>query len=143
MTGKIAQWIILLQKFDLKIIHCANTKHENVNFLSRMKKEVEFVSKDNDFPEAMLMSIDIDNEPEKYKDIIRYLKGMNFPEDATKQIRTIIAYKSRSYTLIGQLLYFCERNSIFYHAVRKTVIPKLLRELHKIFKGDIVRDKLQ
>jgi hypothetical protein len=72
-TGRIAQWIILLQEFDLKIVHRAGTKHRNVNFLLRMKNEVRIVSEDDDFLNVMLMSIDIEDEPEEYKNIIRYL----------------------------------------------------------------------
>ena len=85
-TGKIAQWIILLQEFDLRIVHRTGMKHENVDFLSRMEKEEWVVSEDNDFPNAKLMTIDIDNEPTEYKYIIWYLKGMNFPNGATKQM---------------------------------------------------------
>jgi hypothetical protein len=63
-----------------------------------MAKEVGVVSEYDDFSDAMLMSVDIEDEPEEYKDIIRYLKSMNFSEGATKQIRTIIAHKNQSYT---------------------------------------------
>ena len=93
------------------------------------------VSKYDDFSDAKLMSIDIDNKPAEYKDIIRYLEGMNFPEGATKQIRTRIAHKSRSYTLIGQLLYFCGRDGVLCHAVGKTDVPNLLRKFHEGFCG--------
>jgi hypothetical protein len=93
-TGRIVLWIILLQKFDLEIVHRAGTKHGNFDFLSRMEKEVEVMSEDDDFPDAMLMSINIEDEPEEYKDIIQYLQSMNFPEGVTKQIRTRIAHKS-------------------------------------------------
>jgi hypothetical protein len=61
---------------------------------------------------------------------------MNFPDGATKQIRTRIAHYSRSYTLIGQLFYLCGRNGIFRCAVGKTVVPKLLREFHEGFCGE-------
>lgn len=98
---RIARWIILLQKIVLEIIHRADIKHRNVEFLSRMEMEVEVISEDNDFPDTKLISIDIDKGPAEYKDIKRYLKALNFPDGATKQIRTKIAYKNRSYTLIG------------------------------------------
>ena len=82
--GKIVQWIILRQEFNLEIVHSAGTKHDNVDFLSRMEKEVGVVSENDDFFYAMLLSVDIEYEPEEYKDIIQYLKGMNFPVGATK-----------------------------------------------------------
>ena len=119
----------------MEIVYRAGTKHENADFLSRMKKEVGVVSEYDDFPDAKLMSIDIDNEPAEYKDVIRYLEGMNFPEGATKQIRTRIAHKSRSYTLIGQLLYLCGRDGVLRRAVGKSDVPNLLREFHEDFCG--------
>ena len=42
------------------------------------------VSEDDDYPDAILMLVDIKNKPEQYKYIIRYLKGMNFSNDAIK-----------------------------------------------------------
>ena len=117
----------------MEIVHRAGTKHGNVEFLSRMEKEVGVVSKDDDFLDAKLMSIDIDKEPAEYKDIIRYLEGMNFPEGATKQVRTRIAHKSRSYSLIGQFLYFCGRDGVLRRAVGKADVPNLLREFHDGF----------
>lgn len=58
-TGRIARWIILLQEFDLEILYHAVAKHDNVEFLSRMERKVGFVSEDDDFLDATLMSIDI------------------------------------------------------------------------------------
>ena len=49
-----------------------------------MEKKVGVLSEDDDFPDAKLMSIDIDNEPAEYKYIIRYLEGRNFLNGATK-----------------------------------------------------------
>ena len=41
----------------------------------------------------MLVSVDIGNEPKKYKNIIWYVKYIN---NAIKQIKTRFAHKSRS-----------------------------------------------
>ena len=72
VTGRIARWIFLLHKFYLKIVHRSGTKHENIHFLSRIEKEVGVISKDDDFFNAKLMSIDSDDEPAEYKNNIRY-----------------------------------------------------------------------
>ena len=52
------------------------------NFASRIwfddctsRKDEWVVSEDNDFPNAKLMSIDIDNEPAEFKYVIWYLEG--------------------------------------------------------------------
>ena len=126
----------LLQKFNLEAVHRAGLKHGNIDFLSRMEKKVGVVFEDDDFPDVMLISVDIEDKLKEYKDIIRYVKGMNFPEGATKQIKTRIAHKSRYDTLIGQLLYFCGRDGILRRGVGKTFVPILLREFHERFCGE-------
>lgn len=47
-----------------------DTKYENVNFILCIEKNVEVITKDVNFSDTMLMSKDIDNELEEYKDII-------------------------------------------------------------------------
>ena len=101
------------------------------------------MSEDNDCSDAMLMSVDIKDGPEEYKDIIRYLKGMDFPKGATKQIRTKIAHKSRSYTLIVQLLYFCGRDGILRRTVGKIDLPNCYKSFMKVFVENILRNELQ
>ena len=76
--------------------------------------------------DAILMLVGIDNQLVVYEDIIRYLEGMNFPDGVTKKIRMRIAYKNRSYTLIGQLFSFCGRDGNLCRAVGKAVVSKLL-----------------
>ena len=133
----------MLQEFDLDTVHRVGTKHENVDFLSRMEKEVGVIFKDNDFFDTILISVDIQNELEEYKDIILYYKYMNFSEGATKQIRTRVAHKSQFYTLMGQMFYFCGRDDILCHAVEKMLSQNCYKNYMKVFMRDILRDELQ
>lgn len=71
------------------------------------------ISEVDDFLDAKLMSIDIDNEPAEYKNIIWYLENMNFSDYTMKQIMTSIAHKNHSYTLIGELLIFAGEIDFF------------------------------
>lgn len=82
------------------------------------------------------MSIDIDNKPAVYNDIIWYLESMNIPDGATQQIRTRITHNSHSYTLIGRLFYFCGKDDIFRCVVKKAVVSNLLREFYEGFCGE-------
>lgn len=59
--------INLIQKIDLEIVHRADTKHKNVNFF---QKEVDVVYEDDNFFDAMLISINIENQLEEFNDII-------------------------------------------------------------------------
>jgi hypothetical protein len=47
------------------------------------------------------MSINAEEAPEEYWEIIQYLDGMRFPDGATKALQTKIAHKSRNYSMIG------------------------------------------
>lgn len=63
----IARSIILLQEFDLEIVHRAGTKHENVDFFLQMEKKVEVVSEDDEFfLVQILMMMDIENKFKNY-----------------------------------------------------------------------------
>ena len=57
------------------------------------------VFKYDNFFNIILMLVDIVHELEEYKDIIGDLKGMNFSDGVTKQIKIRIAHKNYSYIL--------------------------------------------
>jgi hypothetical protein len=58
------------------------------------------------------MSINVEETPKEYREIIQYLDGMRFPNGATKAVRTRIAHKSRNYPMIGNQLYFQGRDGV-------------------------------
>jgi len=83
-----------MEEFDIDIVHCPGRRHGNVDGLIRAYERVGDVSKDDDFPDAAIMSINAKEAPKEYREIIQYLDGMRFPNGATKAIRTRIAHKS-------------------------------------------------
>jgi len=52
------------------------------------------VLEDNDFPNATIMSTNVEKLLEKYRKIIQYLNGMRFPLRTTKAMRTQITHKN-------------------------------------------------
>lgn len=54
------------------------------------------------------MLIDVDNQPEEYKDYYPISQRYEFFILCKQTSKTQVAHKSRSYTLIGQLLYFLQ-----------------------------------
>jgi hypothetical protein len=52
------------------------------------------VSKDNDFPNATIMTTNVEKLLEKYRKIIQYLNGMRFPLGTTKAMKTRITHKN-------------------------------------------------
>jgi hypothetical protein len=105
-NGRLAQWLLLMEEFDVDIVHRPGRRHGNVDGLIRAYKEVGDVLEDDDFPDATIMSINAKEAPKEYREIIQYLDGMRFLDEATKVVRTRIAYKSQNYSMIGNQLYF-------------------------------------
>jgi hypothetical protein len=99
-SGRLTRWLLLMEEFDIDIVHRPGRRHGNVDGLTRAYEGVGDVS------DAVIMSINAEEAPEEYREIIQYLDGMRFPDGATKAIRTRIAHKSRNYSMIGNQLYF-------------------------------------
>ncbi len=80
------RWMLLMEEFDIDIVHCPKRRHVNVDVLIRAYKGMGDVSKDDDFPDVAIMTNNEDEAPEEYQKIIQYLDGMRFPIGATKAI---------------------------------------------------------
>ncbi len=93
------------------------------------------VSEDDDFLDAAIMSINAEEAPKEYREIILYLDGMRFPDGATKAVRTIIAPKSRNYLMISNQLYFQGRDGVLQRTIGKRDTSHLLYEFHDGFCG--------
>ncbi len=77
-----------MEEFDLEIIHHSRRHYANVDGLTRAYEGVGEVSKDDDFPDASIMTINAKTVFEEYWEIIQYLDGMKFPNGTTKAMRT-------------------------------------------------------
>jgi hypothetical protein len=108
----LARWLLLMEEFDIDIVHRPGRRHGNVDDLTRADEGVGDVSEDDNFPDATIMTINANEAPEEYQEIIQYLDGMRFPLRATKAIRTRITHKSRNYSMIGNQLYFQGRDGV-------------------------------
>jgi hypothetical protein len=60
---------------------------------------------------------------------------MRFSIGATKVVRTRIAHKSHSYSMIGNQLYFQGRDGVLRGAIGKRDTSRLLYEFHDGFCG--------
>jgi hypothetical protein len=57
LSGRFVRWLLLMEEFDIDIVHHPRRRHGNVDGLMRAYKGVGDVSKDDDFPNAALMTI--------------------------------------------------------------------------------------
>jgi hypothetical protein len=124
-----------MEEFDINIVHRPGRWHGNVNGLTTAYKGMGDVSKDDDFSDVAIMSINAEEAPEEYREIIQYLNGMRFPDGTTKAIRTRIAHKSRNYSMIGNQLYFQGRHGVLRRTIGKHDTSRLLYEFHDGFCG--------
>jgi hypothetical protein len=85
-SGRLARWLLLMEEFDIDIIHRLGRRHGNVDGLTRAYEGVGDVSEDDDFLDASIMTINAEEAPEEYREIVQYLDGMRFPDGATKAI---------------------------------------------------------
>jgi hypothetical protein len=134
-NGQLARWLLLMEEFDIDIVHRPGRRHGNVNGLTRAYEGVGDVLEDDDFPNAAIMSINAEEAPKKYQKIIQYLDGMRFPNGVTKAVRTKIAHKSQNYSMIGNQLYFQGKVGVLRRAIGKRDTSRLLNEFHDGFCG--------
>jgi hypothetical protein len=134
-SGRIARWLLLMEEFDIDIIHRPGRRHGNVDGLTRAYEGMGDVSGDDDFPNAAIMSINAEEAPEEYREIILYLDGMRFPNGATKAGKTKITHKSRNYSMIGNQLSFQGRDGVLRQTIGKRDTSHLLYEFHDGFCG--------
>jgi hypothetical protein len=55
-----------MEEFDIDIIHHLGRRHGNVNDIARAYEGVGDVSKDDDFPHVVIMTINAEETFEKY-----------------------------------------------------------------------------
>ncbi len=51
-SGRLARWLLLMEEFDIDIVHRPGRRHGNVDGLTRTYEGVRDVSEDNDFLDA-------------------------------------------------------------------------------------------
>jgi hypothetical protein len=71
------------------------------------------------------------NEDFGYEEIVRFLKELELPIEATAAQRREIRRRSKPYTLIGETLYRVDSNGILQRAVDKEEAKLILEQCHK------------
>jgi len=138
-SGRLVRWLLLMEEFDfdIDIVHRPRRRHGNVDGLTRAYEGVDDVLEDDNFLNVAIMSINAEEAPEEYREIIQYLDGMRFPDEATKVVRTRIAHKSRNYSMIGNQFYFQGRDGVLRRTIRKRDTSRLLYEFHDVTHSQV------
>ncbi len=53
-SGRLARWLLLMEEFDIDIVHHPKRQHGNVDGLTRTYEGMGDVSKDDDFSDAAI-----------------------------------------------------------------------------------------
>lgn len=64
LQGRLARWVLLLQEFDFKVIHCPRNQHLVAHYLSRLdsgEPAAAAVGVGDDFPDASLFGVQQDS----------------------------------------------------------------------------------
>ncbi len=80
----LAKWLLLMEEFDFGIVHCPERQHGYVDDLTRAYEGMGDVLKDDDFLDAIIMTINVKKTLKEYQEIIQCLDGMRFSIRATK-----------------------------------------------------------
>jgi hypothetical protein len=68
-SGRLARWLLLMEEFDIDIIHRPRRRHGNVDGFIKTYERVGDVSED-DFSDVAIMAINAKVAPKEYQEII-------------------------------------------------------------------------
>jgi gamma-glutamyltranspeptidase len=69
-SGQLAKWLLLMEEFDLDVIHHPKRWHGNVDGLTRAYEGLGDVLEDDDFLDITIMTINVKKVLEEYQKII-------------------------------------------------------------------------
>ena len=129
LEGKYSKWIVILQEFDLEF-----KKYKS-------NKSLVFDELMCDFPNTdtkTMVEIPIANESlflismldPWYGDIIIYLQTKTFHPDISRSDRQRIWYQSQQYNIVGDTIYCCGANSIFWQGITHEEAENVLNDYH-------------
>jgi hypothetical protein len=92
LTGKLAQWALLLQEYELDIVQRPGAQHAVADYLSRLESGEAPVGVADDFPDAGLMTVTPEAEPKDdsdkwYTNIVYFLSHDVPPVELSKAER--------------------------------------------------------
>jgi hypothetical protein len=92
LTGKLAQWTLLLQKYEFDIVHRPGIQHMVADYLSRLESGEAPIGVTDDFPDAAVLAVTPEEGPnngpdEWLMDMVYFLSHGLPPEKCSKAER--------------------------------------------------------
>jgi hypothetical protein len=146
LTGKLARWTLLLQEYELDIVHRPGAQHAVADYLLWLESGEAPAGVADDFHDAGVMTVTLEtgprDDPEKWlTDIIYYLSHGVPPEELSKAERKRLQVRSRAFSLMNDNLYHKSSDGVWRRMVRKDEQEDVLREFHSgVAGGHYARD---
>jgi hypothetical protein len=133
LGGRICRWLLLFQEFDFEVIVKPQKLNVGPDHLSRITNGQEPTNLEDNFPDAHLFSVHVDDE--YFTDVIEFLSTVVAPKEfsiAQKKNMVVIVV---DYQLIAHHLYKLGTYNILRRCVLEHERPMVLAESHEGIAG--------
>jgi hypothetical protein len=152
LTGKLAQWTLLLQEYEFDIVHRLGAQHAVADYLSRLESGEAPAGVADDFPDAGVMMLSPEkgpkDDPDKWLTDMVYFLSHGIPtEELTKAERKQLGVRSRAFSLLNDNLYHKSADGVWRRVVRLDEQEEVLRECRSgvaggHYTGDVTARKV-
>ncbi|CAM6124052.1 unnamed protein product [Calypogeia fissa] len=103
LTGRIAQWMLLLQEFNYEVVVRPGKGHTNADFFSKIDGETDTSDVDDTFPDEDVFSIRVGAET-SYLEMIKFLTTARLAAEMNAEKGAVFLRKAAPYVLIKGVL---------------------------------------
>eukprot|EP00253_Pinus_taeda_P013700 PITA_13700 len=125
---KRANWVTALQEYDLEIRPAKIVRGQG--FCRILAGASNIPESSNTGPTEEINQISVTNSESQYADLIFYLKIGYAPPNLSYKSKRAIRLKAKSFTIIDDVLFKKNYDSILLRCLEKTEAQKVLQELH-------------
>jgi len=128
LSGRLACWILLLEKFDYTVEYKPGCMHKQANHLFRISKDLGSLPLKDDLPYASLFAINV--VPTWYNHIAEFLSTQQMPLVLSKIEHRKICVNIRHFALIYGHLYRRSADGILRQCVTYQKVLSILEACH-------------
>lgn len=128
LSGRIARWVLLLQKFNFIISVRPEKSYANANHLSRLSNILDKELILDALPDGELFAVDVISL--EYSKLIQYLTFQTFPSNFNEKMKRRLIWKSTPCTMIGETLYKEGQDGILRPCIYEDEVRTILDGCH-------------
>jgi len=128
-NGRVTQWLLLLQEFDITIKDFLGKENPVVDFLSRIPKVNDPLVVDDQFSNEHLFFVAV--KTPWYVDVENYLAVGKLPKHLTTRERKLIVQHSAWFSWIGIYIFHTGADMCIRRCIREDEMPDILKACHE------------